>query len=77
MPIKEICVYNITNPYLYRVEKYVTVTLPRHAVYVVSLLTTQTMKFYAFLNTLGNQGFKAWILKWLFCGKNHDSKKAY
>lgn len=33
------------------------------------------MKFYNFLNTLGNQGFKAWILKWLFFSKNHDQPK--
>lgn len=62
MPIKEI------------MSRYVT--LPRHAVYVVSLITTQTMKFYTFLNELGNLGFKAWILKWLFCRrKNHDQQK--
>lgn len=76
MPIKEIRVYNIKNPCLYRVEKYVTVcnvATPRRLRGLT--YNNSNNKVLRFLNTLGNQGFKAWILKWLFCRKNDNQPK--
>lgn len=76
MPIKEIRVYNIMNPCLYRVEKYVTVcnvaTPRRLRGHTYNNSNNEVLRI---LNTLGNQGFKAWILKWLFCCENHDQPK--